>query len=443
MTTDSINHPCAAGPSWAAATSRTAPRFSQQRTGTLMTVMKANNSEPKPDHPAMEQLATPEAALVDSHPESGVAHDLARPEHKGGDPSSSLQTKSRDVAKFKEELMVRMSKRRKVRMEKDVKEMTLNACVAIWENPQSEDVPANLRRLKQHYLYEAVVDSWPQFLGLLGLPVQEPSKNKSPSSSTAVDANQPATQARPSAPKNEQRSKLGALAADTSEAVVTNGEEAPPLSKAERKQLNRYEKTIAKGRDAMLKACKALKGIRDQRLYREKFDTFEDYCLKKWNLARSSAYQRLTLAQAHETLSATADKPVEVNERQARALGGLSDEDMVRVWKQAVKASNTQNPSTKNIKAARKELNLAPVKSGASKPSPKSSGAADQDSAPTSSQGEFDPGSRWQTFRDQVKREYEGWPQAHRVAFRDNLRDWLKEQEDGDNEAQNLASEAA
>src|ERR1035437_7690829 len=34
MTTDSINHPCAAGPSWAAATSRTAPRFSQLRTGT-------------------------------------------------------------------------------------------------------------------------------------------------------------------------------------------------------------------------------------------------------------------------------------------------------------------------------------------------------------------------------------------------------------------------
>lgn len=248
---------------------------------------------------------------------------------------------------------------------------------------------------------------------------------------------------RPSAPTNEQRSKLGALAANTSEAVVTNGEEAPPLSKAERKQLNRYEKTIAKGRDAMLKACKALKAIRDQRLYREKFDTFEDYCLKKWNLARSSAYQRLTLAQAHETLSATADKPVEVNERQARALGGLSDEDMVRVWKQAVKASNTQNPSTKNIKAARKELNLAPVKSGAGKPNPKSSGEANQVTTPASSQGEFDPGSRWQTFRDQVTREYEGWPQAHRVAFRDNLRAWLKEQEDGDNEAQNLASEAA
>jgi hypothetical protein len=128
MTTESINHARAAGPSRAAATSNTAPRFSQQRTGTLMTVLKANNSEPKPDHPATEPLATPDATLVDSRPESGVAHDLARPEHKGGDPSSSLQAKSRDGAKFKEELMSRMSKRRKVRMEKDVKEMTLNAC---------------------------------------------------------------------------------------------------------------------------------------------------------------------------------------------------------------------------------------------------------------------------------------------------------------------------
>ena len=183
----------------------------------------------------------------------------------------------------------------------------------------------------------------------------------------------------------------------------------------------------------MLKACKALKGIRDQRLYREKFDTFEDYCLKKWNLARSSAYQRLTLAQAHEALSVTADKAIEINERQARALGGLSDGDMVCVWKQALKASNTQNPSTKNLKAARKELNLAPVKSGVGKPSPKPSGEADQVTAPASSQGEFDPGSRWLTFRDQIDHEYGDWPQAHRVAFRDNLRAWLKEQENGDN----------
>lgn len=358
-----------------------------------MTVMKDNNNtEPKPDHPAMEQLATPDAALVDSHPESGVTRDPARPEHKYGDPSASPQAQSRDIAKFKEELMARMSKRRRVKMRKEVKEMTLNACVAIWENPQSKDVPANLRLIKRNYLYDALVDSWPQFLELMGLPVQEPRKNKSRSSSALVDANQPATEARSSAPKIEQHAKLAALAANTSEAVVTKGEEVPPLSKAERKQLNSYEKTIAKGRDAMLKACKALKGIRDQHLYREQFDTFEEYCLQKWNLARSSAYQRLTLAQVHETLSATADKPVEVNERQARALGGLNDADMVRVWKQAVNTSNTQNPSTKSIKAARKELNLAPVKSGVRKPSPKPSGDTDQVIAPESSQGEFDPG---------------------------------------------------
>jgi hypothetical protein len=361
------------------------------------------------------------------------------------EPISPLPVKSRAAAKFKERLRHRMKGRlgRGYYVGKPTQEKTLNACVDIWENPQREDATTILEWLGSNRHFYALVDTGAQLLTLLGLAVQEPSKSKSPSYGTAVDADQPATQARPSAPKNEQRSKPGALAANTSEAVVTHVEEAPPLSKAERKQLNKYEKIIAKGRDTMLKACKALKGIRDQRLYREKFDTFEDYCLKTWNLARSSAYQRLTWAQAHEVLSATADKAIEINERQARALGGLSDEDMVRVWKQAVKASNAQNPTTKDIKAARKELNLAPVKAGAGKHNSKSSSEADQVTTPASSQEEFDLRSRWQTFRDQVKQEYGNWPQAHRVAFRDNLRAWLKEQEDGGNEAQTIASEAA
>ena len=280
-------------------------------------------------------------------------------------------------------------------------------------------------------------------LKLLGLPVQELSKNKSPSFGTAVDTDQPATQTRPSAPKNEQRPEPGAPALSVSETVSTRCEEPTRLSKAERKQLIECEKTITTGRDAMFKANAALKQIRDQKLYRETFKTFEDYCFATWNLRHSAAYQRLTWAQAQAAVSATADKPVEVNERQARALGGLSDGDMVCVWKQALKASNTQNPSTKNLKAARKELNLAPVKSGVGKPSPKPSGEADQVTAPASSQEAFDPHSRWQTFRDQVKREYEDWPHAHQVAFRDHLRASLKEAEDGDNDAQNLGSETA
>ena len=75
------------------------------------------------------------------------------------------------------------------------------------------------------------------------------------------------------------------------------------------------------------------------------------------------------------------------------------------------------------------------MKSGAGKHNSKSSSEADQVTTPASSQAEFGPHSRWLTFRDQLDHEYGGWPLAHRVAFRANLRAWLKEQEDGDNQA--------
>jgi hypothetical protein len=367
------------------------------------------------------------------------ADERANPENEK--PSSPLRGKSRDAAKFKEGLRHRMEGRlgRGYYVGKPTQEKILNACVDILENPQRGDATAILEWLGNNRRFYAIVDTWPQLLKLLCLPVQEPSENKSPSYGTAVDANQPATQTRPSAPKNEQRSEPGALTLNVSETVVNISEEPSEeptrLSKAERKLLAECEKTIATGREAVFEANAALKRIRDRKLYREGFKTFEDYCFRTWSFRRSTAYQRIMWAQAHEILSAMADKSVEVNERQARALGGLGDEDMVRVWQQAVKASNTQNPTTKDIEAARAELNLVPLKSGAGKHNSKSSSDADQVTTPASSLGEFDPNSRWLTFRHQIDQEYGAWPLADRVAFRANLQVWLKEQEDGDDEA--------
>lgn len=111
--------------------------------------------------------------------------------------------------------------------------------------------------------------------------------------------------------------------------------------------MEKSEKIIATGRDTMRKAFKELKRIRDGKLYREDFKTFEEYCLKRWGLARSSAYQRLDLAEAYEALSAMTDKPTELNERQARALAGLPDKDKVRVWKHAVAARTPRIPAVR------------------------------------------------------------------------------------------------
>src|SRR5690554_2740020 len=65
--------------------------------------------------------------------------------------------------------------------------------------------------------------------------------------------------------------------------------------------------------------------IRDNRLYRAEFMTFEAYCQERWGISRPRAYELMTAATV---VSAIADKelPAPTNERQARELGKVPDE---------------------------------------------------------------------------------------------------------------------
>ena len=169
------------------------------------------------------------------------ADERANPENEK--PSSPLRVKSRDDAKFKEGLRHRMKGRlgRGQYVSKPKQEKILNACVDIWENPQREDASAILDWLGSKRHYYAIVDTLPQLLELLGLPLQEPSKNKSPSHSKAVDADQPGNHTRSSRQSNDQSPQAAAPASNTSEEFVTHGEEALPLSNAELRHLKENE----------------------------------------------------------------------------------------------------------------------------------------------------------------------------------------------------------
>ena len=207
-------------------------------------------------------------------------------------------------------------------------------CVKLRFEPGWKMAGAILERIMADGLYLLSDGDRDQFSARLASQPEEQAGEHSADARAGTQAESAATAEAsdsPAAVQNEQRSEPGALT--VSETVFTISEVPTRLSKAERKQLIKCEKTIATGRDAAFKANDALRQIRDQKLYREDFKTFEEDCSKTWSLRRSTAYQRITWAQAQEILSAMADKSVEVNERQARALGGLSDENMVRVWK--------------------------------------------------------------------------------------------------------------
>lgn len=59
-------------------------------------------------------------------------------------------------------------------------------------------------------------------------------------------------------------------------------------------------------------------GVRDRRLYRATFGTFEGYCRERWGLSRKRSYDLMGAAETVKALSPIGDSPVPANEAQAR-----------------------------------------------------------------------------------------------------------------------------
>jgi hypothetical protein len=73
-----------------------------------------------------------------------------------------------------------------------------------------------------------------------------------------------------------------------------------------------------------------LLAIRDGRLYREHYDTFEQYCLQRWQMGRQYAYRLIDAAEVLDNLSPIGDKPA--TESQARELSRLSPDAQRAAW---------------------------------------------------------------------------------------------------------------
>lgn len=108
--------------------------------------------------------------------------------------------------------------------------------------------------------------------------------------------------------------------------------DANQLTAPERSDLRRLEAVIEKGKQTFIEVGSALKQIRDDRLYREKWKTFEAYCEDKHEFQRAHAYR---LIEASETVQAVRDlSPMGdkiTNERQARILSDVPIEQMQEV----------------------------------------------------------------------------------------------------------------
>ena len=135
------------------------------------------------------------------------------------------------------------------------------------------------------------------------------------------------------------------------------------LSTGEQETLKKLERVIKRGVSTFLEVGSALLRIRNERLYRAKYDTFDDYCRKKWGFQSSRARQLIGAAQVIENVksvtsgnTSTGGKEVTLpeSERQTRELAGLSPEQQKDAWDRAVKTAPKGKVTGKHLKNARR-----------------------------------------------------------------------------------------
>ncbi len=132
-------------------------------------------------------------------------------------------------------------------------------------------------------------------------------------------------------------------------------------------ELLRLERLVERG---IYQAWKALKEIKERRLYKISHSSFESYCKERFGFTRDSAYLKIKAADIYENLEQNLPTngrqfPMPTSERQLRdiAKAQLEAAEVVQVWLEAVEASDGKIPSSvvvKDIVQRIKEKNPIP-----------------------------------------------------------------------------------
>lgn len=117
-----------------------------------------------------------------------------------------------------------------------------------------------------------------------------------------------------------------------------------PLSKAEAARYKLCTETILQSLQSQFDGGIALIEVRDAKLYRQEFDTFEEYCAEVLKISRGQAYRLIEAATVKESLPPKLSEKI-TNERQARALADVPPEDRAAVIKAAEKSGDITGES--------------------------------------------------------------------------------------------------
>ena len=132
----------------------------------------------------------------------------------------------------------------------------------------------------------------------------------------------------------------------------------PKLNPAEKQELQQLEQTIATNLTGTFELAAALMKIRDQKLYRVEYSTFEEYCRKRWDYSPSYCHR---LAQMNEVMVdlKTNDEIAAAlprNESQARIFNDLEKDERIQLAEKVQEETGDHPPTAKLYQKFKKEL---------------------------------------------------------------------------------------
>lgn len=141
---------------------------------------------------------------------------------------------------------------------------------------------------------------------------------------------------------------------------------ATELTTIERAELGRYEAVIKRGLDTFFEVGNALAKIRDGKLYRGEYSTFDEYCRGRWDFTDRRARMLIDAAGVVENLATGTIVPV--NEAQARPLTKLEPDQQREAWAEAVESAPNGKVTAAHVEKA--VAKFAAPKSPQTKPEP-------------------------------------------------------------------------
>lgn len=117
------------------------------------------------------------------------------------------------------------------------------------------------------------------------------------------------------------------------------------MTEMEISELNQHEAVIERGLQTFVEVGNALLAIRDGRLYRADFGTFEEYCAVRWGFTQRHSNRLIAAAEVVNNVGGRIGNnhenpvpigPIPENEAQARPLTKIEPEKQPEVWQQIV-----------------------------------------------------------------------------------------------------------